>query len=100
MKDLDRMRSRQPASPAQALLAALMGALLFFLLVSIPARTLAQQPPPPEFHVEAVRGTGWNETSPPAEDSVTATVSPRAFRVAPTRAARMASGGRSDMRLS
>ncbi|WP_418145714.1 ATP-binding protein [Variovorax paradoxus] len=67
MKDLDRMRSRQPASPAQALLAALMGALLFFLLVSIPARTLAQQPPPPEFHVEAVRGTGWNETSPPAD---------------------------------
>ena len=61
------MRSRQPASPAQALLAALMGALLFFLLVSIPARTLAQQPPPPEFHVEAVRGTGWNETSPPAD---------------------------------
>ncbi|WP_436300423.1 ATP-binding protein [Variovorax paradoxus] len=67
MKDLDRMRSRQPASPAQALLAALMGALLFFLLVSIPARTLAQQPPPPEFHVEAVRGTGWNETSPPTD---------------------------------
>ena len=61
------MRSRQPASPAQALLAALMGALLFFLLVYIPARTLAQQPPPPEFHVEAVRGTGWNETSPPTD---------------------------------
>jgi signal transduction histidine kinase len=67
MKDLDRMRSRQPASPAQALLAALMGALLFFLLVSIPATTLAQQPPPPEFHVEAVRSTGWNETSPPTD---------------------------------
>ena len=27
---------------------------------------LARQPAPPELHVEAVRGTGWNETAPPA----------------------------------
>lgn len=51
-----------------------MGAFLFFLLAASPAMALAQQPAAPELHVEAVRGTGWNDTAPPADGWVPVTL--------------------------
>jgi len=50
----------------RAWLAALIGAFLFLLLAASPAVALAQQTAP-ELHVEAVRGTGWDDTTPPAD---------------------------------
>ncbi|MET3493153.1 sensor histidine kinase [Variovorax boronicumulans] len=63
---------RTPAG-ARAWRVATMGALAFFvtlLLLASPA--LAQQPFAPPLHVEAVRGTGWNETAPPTDGWVPA----------------------------
>jgi signal transduction histidine kinase len=48
-----------------AWLAVLTGAFLLLIAVS-PARALAQQPAP-DLRVEAVRGTGWDDTGPPAD---------------------------------
>jgi signal transduction histidine kinase len=51
-----------------AWLAALTGAFLSVLLLLLAASpAMAQQQPTPELRVEAVRGTGWNETAPPAD---------------------------------
>ncbi|MDQ0569216.1 signal transduction histidine kinase [Variovorax paradoxus] len=54
----------QKAFP-RAWLAVLTGAFLFFIAVS-PALALAQQPAL-ELRIEAVRGTGWDDTRPPAD---------------------------------
>ena len=58
---------RSRLAKAQAWLAAWTSAFLFLLLAANPAMALAQQPPSSELHVEAVRGTGWSETTPPAD---------------------------------
>jgi signal transduction histidine kinase len=47
--------------------AALIGAFLFLLVLAVSPTMASAQQPTPELHVEAVRGTGWNETAPPAE---------------------------------
>ncbi|UVH55384.1 histidine kinase [Variovorax paradoxus] len=57
-------RSRLPG--AAAWLAALTGALLLLLFAACPAFAQANAAAP-ALHVEAVRGTGWNDTAPPAE---------------------------------
>ncbi|WP_093082380.1 ATP-binding protein [Variovorax sp. OV084] len=56
---------RSRLSGAKTWLAALTGALLLLLLAASPA--FAQATAAPALHVEAVRGTGWNDTAPPAE---------------------------------
>jgi signal transduction histidine kinase len=56
---------RSHLAEARAWLVAAVGAFLFVLLAAGPPLALAQQPAPPELHVQAVRGTGWNETTPP-----------------------------------
>ncbi|WP_093431133.1 sensor histidine kinase [Variovorax sp. 770b2] len=61
------MSARRRLAEAQAWLVAAVGAFLFVLLLASPPMALAQQPAPPELHVQAVRGTGWNETTPPTD---------------------------------
>jgi len=57
---------RRLAPPGLAAwLAARIGAC--FLLLLLVAAGTAQAQPAPALHVEAVRGTGWNETAPPVD---------------------------------
>jgi len=62
-----RPANRSLLAQARAWLAASLGVLLVLLFVATPPTALAQQPPSPELHVEAVRGTGWDDTTPPAD---------------------------------
>ena len=50
----------------RAWLAASIGVFLSLFLLIAASPALAQQPAP-ELHVEAVRGTGWDDTAPPAD---------------------------------